>query len=613
MSTLDNAIRSINTAADRTTKTTEFVDQLSTYDDISDVTNPNTGETVPSLQKKTRLVAEAAFAESETQINQAVSDAELAALAARSAANYDTEFVAGVTSAIKGKSYLYSGSMWACLNDTSSTPSEGNANWYSLNNHSSLTDRDKQGAHPASAIDGVIEVLDTVADMKAATWLQAGQLVETKGYHSAGDGGQARYLIQTSAEFGGTPDEYGSHTLVNGYVAVLQVEGAVNVKQFGAVGGGVFDCYGPISASLRHIESTGGGVVKVGAGVYRISKGLLSTSPETIGIKGESPDLTRFKLDDGAVGAVISISNKNGGFVENITLESNGETNPAGGHGLRLSNIDGFYVYGLTTKDTNAYGIALQGNFAFKNITMRKIRIYRAGSDGIDVKNRINQNENNLIDDLIVSEFGLTDTGSKAGVDLRGPWILNNVRVVDFGGGPGVYDGVRLRPGESDSDGGQGGHKSQLTNILVDAKSISPGTSGINIESRQVQVTNFHVERVSVGVWVRQEDCNLSAGVIRRVGTGICFVDQGYTSPGRRCAVTSLKVRDIDGACVIFAGSQNSITGLTARNGIVGVSVESGANQNSIIGGSITNMSGQILEDNGDGTRLIAVAGVADK
>ena len=78
-----------------------------------------------------------------------------------------------------------------------------------------------------------MKIFNTVQDLKEAR-LTAGQLTETKGYHSAGDGGQSRYLIQTSAEFGGTPDEYGNHTLANGNVAVLQVEGDVNVFQFGA-------------------------------------------------------------------------------------------------------------------------------------------------------------------------------------------------------------------------------------------------------------------------------------------------------------------------------------------------------------------------------------------
>lgn len=45
----------------------------------------------------------------------------------------------------------------------------------------------------------------TVAAMKELN-LPAGALVETKGYYTAGDGGHARYLIQTSEEYGGTPD-----------------------------------------------------------------------------------------------------------------------------------------------------------------------------------------------------------------------------------------------------------------------------------------------------------------------------------------------------------------------------------------------------------------------
>ena len=75
-------------------------------------------------------------------------------------------------------------------------------------------------------------IVDTVTQLKASS-IPSGQLVETKGYHSAGDGGQARYLIQTSAEFGGTPDEYGNHTLANGNVAVLQAEGTLKLNQLG--------------------------------------------------------------------------------------------------------------------------------------------------------------------------------------------------------------------------------------------------------------------------------------------------------------------------------------------------------------------------------------------
>ena len=100
-----------------------------------------------------------------------------------------------------------------------------------------------------------MKIFNTVQDLKEAR-LTAGQLTETKGYHSVGDGGQARYLIQTSAEFGDTPDEYGNHTLANGNVAVLQVEGAVNVKQFGAKCDGVADEKSAFEAAFNNTAFT---------------------------------------------------------------------------------------------------------------------------------------------------------------------------------------------------------------------------------------------------------------------------------------------------------------------------------------------------------------------
>jgi len=89
----------------------------------------------------------------------------------------------------------------------------------------------------AAASDEVTSDFDTVADMVASS-PSAGVLVKTKGYTTSGDGGGAIYLIQTAAEFGGTPDELGDHTLANGNVAVLQHSGTVNVRKYGAQLGG---------------------------------------------------------------------------------------------------------------------------------------------------------------------------------------------------------------------------------------------------------------------------------------------------------------------------------------------------------------------------------------
>jgi hypothetical protein len=78
-------------------------------------------------------------------------------------------------------------------------------------------------------------VFATVADMKAER-LSVGQSVKTQGYHTAGDGGGATYLVAT----GQAVDGYGDHTLANGNVALLQ-EVSPSSLQYGCVGDGVTD------------------------------------------------------------------------------------------------------------------------------------------------------------------------------------------------------------------------------------------------------------------------------------------------------------------------------------------------------------------------------------
>lgn len=80
-----------------------------------------------------------------------------------------------------------------------------------------------------------MKIFTNVSELKLAK-LKENQLVETKGYYTPGDGGQARYLIQTPAQYSGTPDEYGDHTLANGNIAVLQYEAGVYPEWFGADG-----------------------------------------------------------------------------------------------------------------------------------------------------------------------------------------------------------------------------------------------------------------------------------------------------------------------------------------------------------------------------------------
>ena len=74
-----------------------------------------------------------------------------------------------------------------------------------------------------------MKTFESVAQLKLAK-LKDGQQVTTKGYYTAGDGGNALYLIKTPQ----SSDGYGDHELANGNVAVLQ--GTRTTGNFGCIG-----------------------------------------------------------------------------------------------------------------------------------------------------------------------------------------------------------------------------------------------------------------------------------------------------------------------------------------------------------------------------------------
>jgi len=113
---------------------------------------------------------------------------------------------------------------------------------------------------------------DTVAKLKLAK-LKEGQFVETGGYYTGwaalNISFASRYFIKTEAQAiadGDILDGWGNVQLANGNWGILQIDGAVNVKQFGAKGDGTTDDSDAIQAALDTLQE--GGTVSFPTSTY---------------------------------------------------------------------------------------------------------------------------------------------------------------------------------------------------------------------------------------------------------------------------------------------------------------------------------------------------------
>ncbi|AUR97676.1 coil containing protein [Vibrio phage 1.243.O._10N.261.54.B5] len=148
MSDLDNAINSINASAAKAENTATFLDDMSTFDDQSSVTNPNNGQTVASIPKQVKDRTDELFTAAESDINQAVADAEQSATDAQDAADsigrYQGLWPDSGGSADKGDTYQTqvsgtpTGQYFTALQNTTVDPVSDDVNWREVVSGSSI-------------------------------------------------------------------------------------------------------------------------------------------------------------------------------------------------------------------------------------------------------------------------------------------------------------------------------------------------------------------------------------------------------------------------------------------------------------------------------------------
>ncbi|AUR87897.1 coil containing protein [Vibrio phage 1.105.O._10N.286.49.B4] len=217
MSDLDNAINSINASAAKAENTATFLDDMSTFDEQSSVTNPNNGQTVASIPKQVKDRTDELFAAAESDINQAVSDAAQSATDAQDAADsigrYQGLWPDTGGSADKGDTYQTqisgtpTGQYFTALQNTTVEPVGDDANWREVVSNQSLGTVTNYTANSISDMVMGITLGGVTLDFTA------GDVIEVLGRDSADDGYARKFIVKASAS--------GGVQLNNGKYAVL--------------------------------------------------------------------------------------------------------------------------------------------------------------------------------------------------------------------------------------------------------------------------------------------------------------------------------------------------------------------------------------------------------
>lgn len=146
--TVSDQAQQVNLNAQQVSQDKQIVTNLANQVQVN---KNSVDQSVIAVQDLTQSASDAATIANEKAV-------EATQAAAESALRVKGVFIPGQTNALQNDTWIYEESFWYALVNTSSTPSISNGDWTSLSKHNSTTNRDEQGAHPASAIDGVREM-----------------------------------------------------------------------------------------------------------------------------------------------------------------------------------------------------------------------------------------------------------------------------------------------------------------------------------------------------------------------------------------------------------------------------------------------------------------------
>lgn len=223
-----------------------------------------------------------------------------------------------------------------------------------------------------------VRYFDTVANMKSATDLKAGDMVVTKGYYEPNDGGGATYYVREQQNNENQNQDGGViHLLENELVSEMIVDkDTINVKQFGAKGDGVTDDYSAIFNALTSSYN-----VEFDKSTYAISQNIELNNVQNLVIYGNFATIkmlqgtrdTEFPSNEEP--AELHLTNCKNIMINELTADVNGDwsmrphVDYAGARGTEWNTW-------YSTRKSTYGGVALWfcDNISLNNVTSKNCR-----------------------------------------------------------------------------------------------------------------------------------------------------------------------------------------------------------------------------------------------
>jgi hypothetical protein len=339
----------------------------------------------------------------------------------------------------------------------------------------------------------------------------------------------------------------------------------VNAKDFGAVGDGVADDTAAIQAAIDHAAINGLTVV-VPAGTYIVSgsaktdtlyNGQATVSAGdaclilwgNVSLLGAGSTRTKLKCSNPSKTIAWWVE-PNGVQLSGFEIEGGYTTvNSGAGHGVmsvRVAAADAVVqrvsVSDMYIHNVGSYGLGLE-NARPEKCSIRNIRVYYTGADGIDLKSRDGSTSilglGNTVSDIDIRNHGCRVDGS-AGIDCRGAWHMSGITVSQFGANPALtYTGLRFRGKQPvDADMNLDGEFGTLTGFLIDcsvADAAGSTTTGLFIGCDDVTVSNGTIIAAYNGIEIFGNVNGDPVGV-RVIGVGIRNAGQYSAFVGSGCS-----------------------------------------------------------------------------